>query len=191
LLAGWLNPAALRGAPALLPNSLSADRKQQLQKYFAAAEAAGLDTTVVSKRLAELDWKQADAARGKQLFTQHCANCHQLAGQGATIGPQLDGAVQRSVERMAEDILLPNLNVDKAFRSTTFLLEDGSIKVGLIREENDKTVQLIGSDAKSVSFSVADIVERKQSEQSLMPANMGELLTHQQLVDLLRFLSQK
>lgn len=189
LQAGWLNPASLRGKAPLLPSALAADKRDVLQKYI-TTDASALDTALVSQRLADLNWNQADAARGKQLFTQHCANCHQLAGQGAVIGPQLDGAVKRSVERMAEDILLPNLNVDKAFRSTTFLLEDGSIQTGLVRQENDQTIELIGSDAKIVSFALADVVERKQSEQSLMPANMSEVLNQQQLADLLLFLSQ-
>lgn len=187
---GLLNPASLRGAPTLLPQGLSNDRKEQLKKYFAAAEAAGLDTSLVTKRLNEMNWADADVTRGKQAFTQHCANCHQLAGQGATIGPQLDGAVQRSVERISEDLLLPNLNVDKAFRTTTFLLADGSIVSGMIKEENDQTIQVVGSDAKTKSISVADIEQRKESELSLMPANFSELLTDQQLADLLQFLNQ-
>lgn len=187
---GLLNPASLRGAPTLLPAGLSSERKEQLKKYFSAAEAAGLDTSLVTKRLNEMNWADADIARGKQAFTQHCANCHQLAGQGATIGPQLDGAVQRSVERISEDLLLPNLNVDKAFRTTTFLLADGSIVSGMIKEENDQTIQVVGSDAKTKSISVADIEQRKESELSLMPANFSELLTDQQLADLLQFLNQ-
>lgn len=188
--AGLLNPAALRGAPTLLPNSLPEDRKVQLKKYFSAAEAAGLDTALVSKRLAEVNWSGADAERGKLLFNQHCANCHQLQGQGATIGPQLDGAVQRSVERIAEDVLLPNLNVDKAFRSTTFLLLDGSIVSGMVREENNGTIQIVGSDAKVKSIAASEVEQRKDSEQSLMPANFSELLTSQQLADLLIYLNQ-
>ncbi len=187
---GLLNPAALRGAPTLLPNSLSEERKTQLKKHFAAAEAAGLDTSLVSKRLAEVNWSSADAERGKLLFNQHCANCHQLAGQGATIGPQLDGAVQRSVERISEDVLLPNLNVDKAFRATTFLLVDGSIVSGMVREENNGTIQIVGSDAKVKSISAAEVEQRKESEQSLMPANFSELLNSQQLADLLVYLNQ-
>lgn len=187
---GLLNPASLRGAPTLLPAGLSSERKEQLKKYFTAAEAAGLDTSLVTKRLNDMNWADADVTRGKQTFTQHCANCHQLAGQGATIGPQLDGAVQRSVERISEDLLLPNLNVDKAFRTTTFLLADGSIVSGMIKEENDQTIQVVGSDAKTKSISVADIEQRKESELSLMPANFSELLTDQQLADLLQFLNQ-
>ena len=40
-----------------------------------------------------------------QLYTKHCANCHQLAGQGKP-PPQLDGAV--TVNRLLEDIVTPN-----------------------------------------------------------------------------------
>lgn len=190
LNAGLLNPASLKGAPALLPKSLSAERKEQLKNYFSAAEAAGLDTALVAKRLAEVKWSNSDAERGKQLFNQHCSNCHQLAGQGATIGPQLDGAVQRSAERLAEDLLLPNLNVDKSFRTTSFLLQDGSIVSGVIKEEKDGVIQVVGSDAKTKSISAADVEQRKESELSLMPANFSELLNAQHLADLLVYLNQ-
>jgi putative heme-binding domain-containing protein len=190
LQAGWLSPAALRGASTLLPKSLDQAKQRLLQGYFEAATAAGLDTTIVAKRLSEMNFNVADTARGKLLFTQHCANCHQLAGQGATIGPQLDGAVQRSHERLTEDILLPNLNVDRAFRATIILLEDGSIVSGLIREESEDTLQMVASDAKPISVAKKDISERKDSEQSLMPANLAELLDNQQLADLLAYLTQ-
>ena len=129
-----------------------------------------------------------DVSRGRELFTQQCANCHQLAGQGAVIGPQLDGAIQRNVERLSEDILLPNLNVDKAFRVTTFLMEDGSVISGLVRDENDSLIQIIGSDAKVQTLDVSAIEQRKESELSLMPANFGEILSDQQLADLLHYL---
>ncbi|MBX3421100.1 MAG: c-type cytochrome [Pirellulaceae bacterium] len=189
LEAGLLNPASLRGVSALLPQSLSPEKRQRLQRFIDSAHQSGLDPSLVSQRLSSIDWTQTDAHRGQQVFKQHCANCHQLRGEGTVIGPQLDGAIARGPERLAEDVLLPNLNVDRAFRVTTLLLDDGSIVSGQVRQEDALSVQLVGSDAKPLAVAVADIVQRRETDQSLMPANFSELLSAQQLGDLLQYLS--
>lgn len=185
---GLLSTGALRGTAPVFPGQLDESIKKNLLQFFNQAEASGLDVKVVGQRLSRLNWSSVDVSRGRELFTQQCANCHQLAGQGAVIGPQLDGAIQRNVERLSEDILLPNLNVDKAFRVTTFLMEDGSVISGLVRDENDSLIQIIGSDAKVQTLDVSAIEQRKESELSLMPANFGEILSDQQLADLLHYL---
>jgi putative heme-binding domain-containing protein len=185
---GWLHPISLRGAATLLPETLGQEQRQQLQEYFSESEQAGLDTAYVARRLSELDWSVAQASRGHQLFRQLCISCHQLRGEGVTVGPQLDGAVHRGIERLAEDILLPNLNVERDFRVSTFLLEDGSIVSGQIQQEDEQSIRMIGSDAQSFTVETADVIQRKEAEQSLMPANFGELLDGKQLADLLQFL---
>src|SRR5207247_1797732 len=57
---------------------------------------------------------QALVTKGEQLFTQHCRVCHQIDGTGVVIGPQLDGIGTRGLERLLEDVLDPNRNVDRA-----------------------------------------------------------------------------
>src|SRR5262249_19224719 len=60
----------------------------------------------------------ADPAKGAEVFTKFCAACHQLQGKGAKVGPQLDGVGIRGLDRLLEDVLDPNRNVDQAFRTT-------------------------------------------------------------------------
>ena len=67
----------------------------------------------------------ADAARGAAVFEKTCSPCHQIGGKGGLIGPQLDGIGGRGLERIVEDLLDPNRNLDVAFRATTFVLDDG------------------------------------------------------------------
>ena len=59
---------------------------------------------------------KADAVLGAKVFEKNCAACHQLAGKGAKVGPQLDGVGIRGLDRLLEDVLDPNRNVDQAFR---------------------------------------------------------------------------
>lgn len=138
-----------------------------------------------------IDQLQGSAGSGQPLFKQHCAACHQLRGVGVVVGPQLDGAIARPVARLLEDILTPNRNVDHAFRTTSFLTYDGQVMVGLVQSETDAEVQLIDSQGKPQRLAKEDIEVRKPTERSLMPSNVGELLTDQQIADLLAFLKNQ
>ncbi|HSG70255.1 MAG TPA: c-type cytochrome, partial [Planctomycetaceae bacterium] len=69
--------------------------------------------------------------RGKVLFEKHCKNCHRIGDQGELVGPQLDGIGNRGLERLLEDVLDPNQNVDVAFHTMTIVLSDGKVLTGL------------------------------------------------------------
>ena len=128
-----------------------------------------------------------DTDRGKNLFTQHCANCHQLGGVGKVVGPQLDGAVTRTVERLLEDVVTPNRNVDHAFRTSSLLLDDGRVISGLITNETDQFITLADPTGKPIKISTDLIVQRRDSGQSLMPNNFAELLKPDDFRDLIGF----
>ena len=132
-----------------------------------------------------------DPAKGEALFTRHCINCHQLNGTGKVVGPQLDGAVTRSVERLLEDIVTPNRNVDHAFRTTNLLLEDGRLVSGLMTSEDEKWIHLADPAGKPIHISVSEILQRQVSEQSLMPSNFSELITAKEFSHLIGFLKSE
>lgn len=125
---------------------------------------------------------------GAALFTKHCALCHQVAGKGVLIGPQLDGIGQRGLERVLEDVLDPNRNVDVNFRTTTVVMKDGKIFSGLIRREEGATLVMVDNKGKEFSVTVADIDERVKSNLSLMPANVHEVVNEREFLDLVSFL---
>jgi putative heme-binding domain-containing protein len=129
---------------------------------------------------------KADA--GKLIFAKHCAVCHRISNEGALIGPQLDGIGQRGLDRLCEDVLDPNRNVDRAFRSTLLVLKDGEVTSGLFRREEGELVVLAESTGKEITVAKKDIAERRESETSLMPENFGELMTATEFADLMSFL---
>ena len=49
----------------------------------------------------------ASAEKGAAVFAKHCAACHQIAGKGAVVGPQLDGIGNRGLDRLLEDMHRP------------------------------------------------------------------------------------
>ncbi len=164
------------------------ETKSFLEKQFQLSQTMPSLGESAAQRLAELDLSAADLGQGKQLYQQHCAACHQLRGQGNLVGPQLDGAVVRSIERLGEDILEPNSNVDKAFRSSVIMLDNDTVLTGLLREQADGTVVVAGVDGKSQQYTQERILQRRDTNTSLMPANVGELLNDLQLASLLAYL---
>ncbi len=190
LAEGQLSPLALQGIQVVLPESLSQDARTQLTAAIEQASALSSETKLpnVDDRLSRLDWADASLSLGKQLYEQHCAVCHQLRGTGKVIGPQLDGAVARGAQRLAEDVLNPNLNVDIAFRKSTILLEDDRIVTGLATDQAGGVVLVTAQDGQQTVYPSSQVVQRKQTDQSFMPSNFGELLNDQQLASLLRYL---
>jgi putative membrane-bound dehydrogenase-like protein len=60
-----------------------------------------------------------DAKRGEEIFFKHtaaCVLCHQLNGQGSTVGPALDGIAARQTDEYIRDSLLePSKDMAKGF----------------------------------------------------------------------------
>lgn len=133
----------------------------------------------------------ADPQRGAQVFAKTCAVCHQLDGQGTVIGPQLDGIGQRGLERLIEDVLDPNRNVDPSFRTHIIRLKDGDIVSGLPRREEGELLVIADSTGRESSIPKKDIDARRESETSLMPEGFGDVLSPEEFNDLMSFLLSK
>ncbi|MCA9029698.1 MAG: c-type cytochrome [Planctomycetaceae bacterium] len=131
---------------------------------------------------------QFDLQAGKTLFEKNCAACHQFKGTGNKIGPQLDGMANRGMQRLLEDVLNPNQNVDTAFRVTTLALKSGQVLTGLLRRDEGATLVFADSKGKEFVVAKADIEEQRQSALSLMPANVGETIPEADFAQLVHFL---
>jgi putative heme-binding domain-containing protein len=125
---------------------------------------------------------------GRELFVQACQICHQLKGQGNLVGPQLDGIGNRGIERLLEDILDPNRNVDKAFHTQTVSLDNGDALSGLYRREEGNLLFLVNVAGQEFSVKKSEITNRATSTKSLMPENFSDLFEEEQISDLVTFL---
>jgi putative heme-binding domain-containing protein len=139
-------------------------------------------------RLASYDAAKADAARGQELFTTVCSICHRIGVRGNLVGPQLDGIGARGPERLLEDILDPNRSVDPAFRLHMVKRKDGTLYAGLQRREEREGIIFSDATAQEIRIPKEDITSNEESMLSLMPPGLGEVLTEQQLHDLMAYL---
>jgi putative heme-binding domain-containing protein len=131
---------------------------------------------------------KTDPVLGAKLFQTHCGNCHQIKNQGAKLGPQLDGIGGRGLERLLEDILDPNRNVDQAFRSTVLNLKDGKLVSGLFLRQEGKILVLADDKGKEVRIPEDTVERRALSPQSPMPGNFAEQISERDFYHLLAYL---
>lgn len=129
-----------------------------------------------------------DEARGREVFAKNCASCHQIAGEGAKVGPQLDGVGVRGMERLLEDILDPNRNVDQAFRAASLELAGGQVVSGLVLREEGDAIVLADAEGKERRYALGDVVERVVSPLSPMPANFDERIDPEDFARLIHYL---
>jgi putative heme-binding domain-containing protein len=155
------------------------------------APAADQPQKLIERRRKSYDPALANSVEGARVFTQNCAACHSLGGQGGNVGPQLDGIGHRGLERLCEDVLDPNRNVDRAFRTTLFTLADGDLVSGLFRREEGELVVLADATGKEITIPKRQIAERRESDNSLMPENFGEIISPEDFAHLLAFLLSK
>ncbi len=129
-----------------------------------------------------------DPALGRPLFQKNCTVCHRMGNEGHKIGPDLDGIGIRGLDRLLEDVLDPNRVVDQAFRVTLIETTDGRSLSGLVVREEGEIVVLVDQAGKEQRIAKTAIAARRVSTLSPMPSNFGDLLTKQQLYQLMSFL---
>jgi len=127
-------------------------------------------------------------ADGREVFTKNCAPCHRLGTDGALVGPQLDGIGNRGLDRLCEDILDPNRNVDHAFYTTTLTLQDGETATGLFRREAGELLVLANGAGQEFTVAKRDLKQRVESPVSPMPDNFGDALPEESFHALLAYL---
>jgi putative heme-binding domain-containing protein len=129
-----------------------------------------------------------DQAQGARAFEKSCAICHQLEGKGAKVGPQLDGIGSRGLDRLLEDIIDPNRNVDQNFRLTNLALRNGQIVSGLLLREEGDVLVLADSQGKEVRVVKSTVEDRSTAQLSPMPANLAEQIAEPEFYDLMEYL---
>ncbi len=148
-------------------------------------------TQLMSQRRAGYSKAKTDLKLGALAFKNNCAICHQMRGEGAKVGPQLDGIGGRGLDRLLEDILDPSRNVDQAMRSTTLYLKDTRTVSGLVLREEGDVIVIADVQGKEQRVPKADVEDRKISLLSPMPANMADTIKEADFYNLMAFLLEQ
>jgi putative heme-binding domain-containing protein len=165
------------------------DLTQRLEKLTAGLPPADAKVQELMKRRhAGFEVAKKDASAGAKVYEQRCAICHRIGGKGAKVGPQLDGIGVRGLDRLLEDVLDPNRNVDQAFRATTLNLTNGQTVFGLLLREEGAVLVMADNQGKEVRVPKKSVDERATSQLSPMPANFAEQIPEPEFYNLMAYL---
>jgi len=182
LLASILRPAAPVGLRDRLAPYLPKPAK------IAKAKPQPEIDALIKQRISEFSEAKPDVPTGENVFKMNCAVCHQIKGVGGLIGPQLDGVGNRGADRLIEDILDPNRNVDAHFHLHLLKLRDGSTVTGFVRGEVGQVTILVDATNNEQRVAKGDIVEDTDLPQSLMPPTFGQSIQDDAFNDLIGWL---
>lgn len=135
-----------------------------------------------------------DPKAGERLFFHPkgpgCFRCHQVAGRGGAVGPDLSVIAQgMSAEKLLESMVDPSREIAPRYVPWHILTREGRVQDGLLAREGLKGEQYyVGTDGKEFMLLPDEIVERRTSSASLMPAGLMSSLSDEEARDLFAFL---
>ena len=142
--------------------------------------------------LEQLTGMTGDAKKGREIFFKQgqCAVCHQIGGEGKGVGPDL-GHIGTKLARPAlfEAILFPSAAISHNYENYIAMLDGGGSVTGVLVNQSDSEVQLRDSAANLHTLERNSLISFSRLPTSLMPANLHQLMTTQELVDLVRYLA--
>ncbi|MCE6990152.1 PVC-type heme-binding CxxCH protein [Dyadobacter sp. CY323] len=129
-----------------------------------------------------------DVSKGKLVYMQNCALCHQVRGEiGVGYGPDL-GTVHNWLSKdLMANILDPSLSIAPGFDLWEVELKDGSPVQGMIMSETSAAIKLRTAPGIDKMINRQDIKALKVLNMSVMPV-LSSQLDHQKMADLIAFL---
>ena len=149
----------------------------------------GVDVEAWNRRFASLDWNTGSAERGRVIFTKtSCASCH--SGSQA-LGPDLRGVAGRfSRADLFTAIVQPSKDVSARYRTTQVTTSEGKSYQGIIIYEAVDSLMLQTGPSTTVRLIDKQIVERRVTLNSLMPASLIDKLSDREIADLYAYLKE-
>ena len=124
---------------------------------------------------------------GREIFQRLCAACHRLFDEGTELGPDLTGAQRTNVGYLLENIIDPSAGVPRDYQVNTIRTTNGRVISGFVISEDSAaiTVALLN---ERVTIPSAEIQDRQQSPQSMMPEGLLQGLKAAEVRDLIAYL---
>lgn len=164
---------------------------------------SGLATTDIWKIIAYIRSLRAsaadsfgpgNAAHGAQIFwgKGKCGSCHMIDGRGGILGPDLSNiGGQRTLRQIRNALTQAPAWIPSGYQPVEVVTKDGQRVSGIIKNEDNFSLQLLDSHEELRLFVRSDLREIRYAKSSLMPADYDKTLNPSELQDLLAFLSHQ
>jgi len=166
------------GMPAF--RSLTSVELRSLVSYIRSLQGSG-ETRVIP----------GNAGRGEAIFfgKGECSRCHAVAGKGGFIGPDLTAyAASFSTETILDAIVNSSRIVPVGYRLAVATTKDGSRMEGVLRNEDNFSVQLQAEDGSFHFYQKSDLQNLEHVSRPIMPTNYRDRLSRDELNDLVNYL---
>lgn len=130
---------------------------------------------------------QANLRRGRAVYERSCASCHTLFGEGGKLAPELTGSQRSNVDYILENVVDPNAVVWDQYKASYFETSDDQFISGAVVQENESTVT-IQTQTGTITLPRREITSRRQSDLSMMPEGLFQLMEEQEVIDLVAYL---
>jgi putative heme-binding domain-containing protein len=132
-------------------------------------------------------------ARGQAVFNgpkAGCYACHAIGYIGGRVGPDLTriGEV-RSQRDLLEAIVFPSASFARGYEPIVVRTRSGAVHLGVLRNNDLDDEVVVATDRDEIRIPRREIVDMQPGTVSLMPQGFGEVLTRQELADVLAFLA--
>ena len=176
--------AITKGIPGtgMPPVGLSADDSWRIVAYIRSLRASAADFP-----------PDGDVAQGEAIYNGkgQCGTCHTISGKGGLIGPDLTNLGARStVRRIREALTVAKPHPPAGYRPVTVHLKDGSTVRGVLKNENNFSFQILGTDDRLHLLSSDEIDRMVRDDVSLMPSDYDKRLNAEELTNLIAYLSR-
>lgn len=135
---------------------------------------------------------------GKALFSQTCAKCHMLFGEGTKAGPELTGLERNNLDQLLQSIVDPSAVILPEFMASDFTLKEvnGSNDeeqtiAGFVVQEDANSVTIINTAGTQSAVPKSSIASRRILSLSIMPEGLLDSLEEQQIRDLVSFVQSQ
>jgi putative heme-binding domain-containing protein len=129
---------------------------------------------------------------GREAFAAaQCFQCHRFGNEGGAIGPDITAVSSRFARKdVLESIIEPSKVVSEQYQNLTVVKKDGDDITGRLVEETDAKLVLVPNQltGDKVEVKKSDIASRAPSKLSPMPEALVNILTKEDLLDLMAFI---
>jgi putative membrane-bound dehydrogenase-like protein len=174
-------------AASLLHNTSHRDIRDDAARILPVPSAKGSEKLPPIEKLLTL---KGNVGHGKQVFVSAtCSTCHIVNGQGTLYGPELSEiGTKLPKDALYTSILYPNAGISVGFEGSIISTKDGDDLDGIIVSETPDQITLRRAGGVNTAIKKSEIKERRAMKLSIMPENLQQQMTTQDLVDLVEYL---
>jgi putative heme-binding domain-containing protein len=105
------------------------------------------------------------------------------------VGPDITRNGRNDFEQLISNVLDPSAVIGPAYQAVAVLTDDGRVVTGLPIEQTDQRIVLKLQGGKTEVLNMDSVEQIKQSSVSLMPEDLEQQATEQELADLFAYLA--